>query len=109
MSVLVQELGRGFLRADIDDFAIVHAGDAIGVRKDAVVMGDDDHGAVGSACDIAEKFEHDFAVVGVKGGGGFVADDEWGFVDECAGDGNALLLTAGEFVGVIAPTRAEAD
>ena len=71
-------------------------------------MGDDDHGAVGSAGDIAEKFEHDFAVLGIEGGGGFVADDEWGFVDECACDGDALLLAAGEFVGVIAPTGAEA-
>ena len=105
--MLVQEVGSGCLHADIDDLAIVHAGDAVGVGKDAVVVGDDDHGAVGGACDIAEKFEYDFAVLGIEGGGGFVADDEWGFVDERACDGDALLLTAGEFVWVITPTRAE--
>ena len=93
----------------LDDLAVVHAGDAVGVGEDAVVVGDDDHGAVRRAGDVAEEFEHDLAVLGIERGGGFVADDERRFVDQRAGDGDALLLAAGEFVRAFLPALAEAD
>ena len=87
----------------LDDLAIVHAGDAVGIGEDTVVVGDDDHGALRRAGDIAEEFEHDFAIVRVESGGGFVADDERRFVNQRAGDGDTLLLAAGEFVRLFLP------
>ena len=80
---------------DFDDFDVVHAGDAVGIGKNPVVVGDDDDGAVGGTRDVAEQIEDDLAVVGVERGGGFVADDERRFVDQRAGDRDALLFAAG--------------
>ena len=97
MRVFVDEMGWLWvaLLGDLDDLAVVHAGDAVGVGEDPVVVGDDDDGAVGRAGDLAEEVEHDLAVLRVERGGGFVADDERRLVDERAGDGDALLLAAG--------------
>ena len=53
----------------IDDHAISHASDAVGVGEDSVIVSDDDDGALGRACDVAEEFEHDLAVLGIEGGG----------------------------------------
>ncbi len=94
---------------DFNNLAIVHAGNAVCVRKDTVVMCDDDHGAVRRARDFAEKIEHDLAVARIQCGGGFVTNDQWRLMDQGAGDGNALLLAAGEFVGALFPTVPEAD
>ena len=109
--VFVDEMGRLLvaLFGDLDDLAVVHAGDAVGVGEDPVVVGDDDDGAVGGAGDLAEEIEHDLAVLRIERGGGFVADDQRRFVDERAGDGDALLLAAGEFVRSFLPAVAEAD
>ena len=82
------------LLADLDDFPIVHAGDAVGVGENPAVVSDDDDGAVWRARDLAEKFQHDLAVAGIQRGGRFVADHQRRFVDERAGDGDALLLAA---------------
>ena len=71
-------------------------------------MGDDDDGAVGGAGDVAEQIEDDLAVVGVERGGGLIADDQRRLVDQGAGDGDALLLAAGEFARAFAPARADA-
>ena len=78
----------------LDDLAVVHAGDAVGVGEDTVVVGDDDHRAVRRAGDVAEEFQHDLAVLRIERGGRFVTDDERRFVDQGAGDGDALLLAA---------------
>ena len=92
-----------------DDLAIVHAGDAVRIRENPVVMSDDDHGAVRGAGYVAEEFEHDLAVLGIERGGGFVTDDERWLVNESAGDGDALLLAAGEFGGLVEFPMFESD
>lgn len=94
---------------DFNNLAIVHAGNAVCVGKDTVVMCDDDHGAVRRARDFAEKIEHDLAVARIQCSGGLVTDDKWRLMDQCAGDGNALLLAAGEFVGALFPTITQTD
>lgn len=111
MRVFVNELGwlLVILFDDFHDLSIVHAGDAIGIGEDAVVVGDDDHGAVCGAGDFAEKIEHDLAVLRIQRGGGFVTDDEGWFVDQRACNRYALLLAAGKFVRAIFPTIAESD
>jgi hypothetical protein len=43
------------LLGDFDDLAVVHAGDAVGIGEDSVVVGDDDDGAVRRAGDLAEE------------------------------------------------------
>ena len=94
---------------DALDAAVFHFGHAVGVAEDAGVVGDNDDAAVGGFGDVVEEF-HDFgAVFLVEGGGGFIADDEAGFVDEGAGDGDALLLATGEFGRVFAVFGLEAD
>ena len=93
---VIRERGGAVGVVDVGDFAVVEGGDAIGVREDAVVVGDDEDGAFGAAGDLFEDFHDEEAVFGVESGGGFVADDEAWVVDEGAGDGDALLLAAGE-------------
>jgi hypothetical protein len=111
MSVFVNEvLGLVLiLFDDFDDFAIVHAGDAVSIRKNTIVVRDNDHGAIHRASDFAEKIEHNLTIVRVQGSRGFVTDDKWWFVDECARNRDTLLLAAGEFVRAFFPTIAEAD
>jgi glutaredoxin 3 len=84
-------------------------GDGVGEAEDAAVVGDDDDGAVGVECGGGEEFHDGFAGGVIEGGGGLVADDEAGLVHEGAGEGDALLLAAGELgrEGVEAGAEAE--
>jgi hypothetical protein len=106
---VIWERGGAVGVVDVGDFAVVEGGDAIGVREDAVVVGDDEDGAFGAAGDLLKNFHDEEAVFGVESGGGFVADDEAGVVDEGAGDGDALLLATGELGGSLFGVFAEAD
>jgi len=86
---------------DLDDFTIVHAGDAVGVVKNAVVMSDDQNGSILATGDVLEEFHDDMAVFRIERRGGFIADDELRLMDEGAGDGDTLLLTARELRGPV--------
>jgi hypothetical protein len=81
--------------------AVIHFGHAIGELKDAIVMGDDDDTAARGAGDFVHKFHDATTILAVEGGGGFVGDEEARFVDEGAGDGDTLLLAAGELGGAL--------
>lgn len=69
-------------------------------------MGDGDGGAV--ACDAVQGGLHDAFASHVNGAGGFIEDEDFGFADDAAGDGDALALAAGElgacisYLGVVA-------
>ena len=82
-----------------DDFGVVHDGDA--VAEDFgfvhVVGGEDDGFAFGF--DLFDEVPKVAAGLGVEAGGGFVEEENFGIVDEADGDGEALLLSAGEFFG----------
>ena len=60
--------------------------------------GDDDSGSelIGGA---TEEGEDLVAARGVEVAGGLIGDEQGGLVDECAGDGNALHLSAGKLEG----------
>ncbi len=61
---------------------------------------------------LVEAFEEgeDFGGAGgVEVSGGFVGEDEVGIGDDGAGDGDALLLSAGELAGEVVEPVAEAD
>ena len=75
---------------------VVHAGECVGKFKNTAVVRDDDHGPIAFDGDGAEQFEDRVAGFGIEGGGWFVADSSVRMVNECAGDGHALLLAAGE-------------
>src|ERR1700739_3666987 len=56
------------------------------------------------------KDGHDFvAGLGVEVSGGFVGEDDGGAIDEGAGDGDALGLSAGELVGLVVHAVFEID
>ncbi len=63
-------------------------------------MGDHDDG-VAFGVDALELFHDGEGGVGVEIARRFVGEDDFGVGDDGAGDGDALLLTAGELIGVI--------
>lgn len=83
----------------IDDVPVLHLYGSVAGFGEVVVVCDGDDGLVVCVGEFLEDVEDDAGVFGVEVSGGFVAhDDEW-VVDECACDGYALLLSAGEFAG----------
>ena len=73
------------------------------------VVGDEEDGDALVAVEALQEV-HDFvAGFGVEVAGGFVGEDEFGLVNESAGDGDALLLAAGELVGFVVAAVVEAD
>lgn len=72
-------------------------------------MGDHEDGLAFFAGEGAEEFEDEVGVAHVEVAGGFVGQDDGGGVGEGAGDGDALLLAAGELVGQALGFVAEAD
>ena len=51
---------------------------------------------------LLDDFNHVFAAGGIERAGRFVGEDDFAAVHQGAGDGDALLLTAGKFAGFIA-------
>ncbi len=72
------------------------------------VVGDDDDGDA-LAVQLLEQIEDLLAGVGVQRAGRLVGQDDIRPVDQGAGDGDALLLAAGEFVGAVVGAVAQAD
>ena len=71
------------------------------------VRHDDDGVAVG--VEVAEEIEDFAAGLRIEVARRFVGEEERRFVHERAGDGDALALAAGEFVGLVVHAVAEAD
>src|SRR6516165_4624582 len=95
--------------ADSVNTAVLHRSDAVGETVDPGIMRHDDDCPVGSARRILEDLEHGLTGIGIQRSSGLVAHDEPGSVDQRAGDGDALLLTAGELVRQFAEMRAHPD
>jgi len=74
--------------------------DTVAIVEDAGVVGDDDHSATVLFGEAAEDIEDGAAGGGIEGGGRFVGEDDGGVAGEGAGDGDALLLAAGEVGGL---------
>ena len=95
-----QELGVG---AALDDAAPVDDQDEVGGEDGGKAVGD---GEGRAARHQRRQGALDQALgLGVQGGGGFVQDQDAGVLQDGAGDGDALLLAAGELVAALADDR----
>lgn len=77
-----------------DDAALVHDVDAVGVADRGEAVGDDDHRAVGGEASQG-ALDGGLGLV-VHGGGGLVEDHDRGVLEDRAGQGDPLPLSAGE-------------
>jgi hypothetical protein len=89
------------IRSDerLHDPPVVHASDAVGVVEDPGVVSHDDDGAVGLDGVRRQELHHRFSRRVVESRGRLVAHDDARLVDQRAGEGDALLLSSGEFRG----------
>ena len=92
----VEDLGGG---AGFDEAALVEDVDGVGgLAGEAHGVGGDEHGEA-VAGEVGEDGEDFGGHAGVEGACGFVEEDALGLHGEGAGDGDALLLAAGEGAG----------
>jgi hypothetical protein len=73
------------------------------------VVGEEHDGRAVGAVDLQEQVLQLFAGLGVEGTEGLVHQEEGGAADEGAGDGAALLHSAGELPGMAAGGAGQAD
>ena len=92
-----------------DDLAITHLDDALGVRRNLGVVGDDNH-RVPRRVQFGEDAHHLLAAVGVEGASGFVGQDHFTSVHQGPRNTHPLLLPAGQLAGPMAgvPRQAQA-
>src|ERR1039458_7931314 len=84
----------------LDDGATLHDGDLVGQAGDQrEVMGNQDIGDSQALLETAEKGGDLGGERGIEAVEGLVEDDQLGLGHEGAGDGEALALSAAEFVG----------
>src|SRR6202044_3649968 len=89
-----------------DDPPVSHLDAPLHDGRDVGVVGDDhDGGAV--AVQLAEQFQDGRAGRGVQVAGGLIGHDQGGPAGQGAGDGGALLLTAGQLVRAVVAAVAE--
>jgi hypothetical protein len=85
--------------------SVTHDGDAVrDLGDDGEIVGDEEHGEAEALAEIGEEVE-DLRLDGdVEGGGGLVGNEQAGAIDDGHGDEDALALSAGELMGVVAET-----
>ena len=92
----------------LDDLPVVHPDRPVGHRGDRGLVGHEDDGkALG--VEGAEEGHDLGTALRVEVAGRLVGEDEGGAADEGAGDGDPLLLAAGELVRLVVPPVADAD
>ncbi len=99
--------GSGF--AAVRCAPVAHADLARGKAGETEVVGDDDESGAGFAVEVEEHVLDAPAGFAVKVAGRFVGEEDLGRVDEGAGEGNALLLAAGELNREMVEPLAETD
>lgn len=96
--------------ADLCDVAHVEDGDLVGHREGFfLIVGDIDGGDAGLGAESADLVAHLEAEFGVEVGEGLVEEEDIGADDEGAGEGDALLLAAGELVWLALGVGVHAD
>ena len=84
------------------------SGPAGGAGGDGGIVGDEDNG-VPVCMELVEQGEDVLGCGGIESCGWLIGEEYAGISGERAGDGNALLLTAGEFAGTVGSAFGEAD
>jgi len=82
------------VRAAFEDAAILHHKNLLGAANGGKTVRDDERGA--AAHQVAQAFLNERLRFGIKAGGGFVEYQDARIGQDGAGDGNALLLSAGK-------------
>ena len=78
--------------------AHIQAGQFVGKRRDhADIVRDQHHGDSGFRFPVSNPLQEQVLTFGVHSHRGFVEQQEFGLVDQGAGDEDALLLATGEF------------
>lgn len=90
-----------------DEFTVTEDGDFAGVSRDGGLVGDHGDGLSAGDGEVAEEFADAAGVGGVEVAGGLIGEDDVGVGDEGAGDGDALLLAAGEGIRAVAEAVGE--
>ena len=98
-----------FAAMAFDEAAIGELFHAVGHLHDHAVVGAGDDGDAFAVAEVAEEAEDGAGGGGVEFAGGLVGEDEAGLAGERAGDGDALLFAAGEFVGAMVGAPREPD
>ncbi len=94
---------------DAVDGAVTNPDDAVGDVEHFEVVGGGDDGGPAFLIHLAEEVDDRLAGVEVEVAGGFVGENDGGVVGEGAGDGDALLLAAGELRRLVEEAMAEFD
>jgi len=87
--------------------AVLQADDPLGLDGDGVIMGDQNH-SVSRPVEALEQMQDLPAGVGVQRAGGLVGEDDRRFSHQRPGDGDPLLLSAGELVWPVPQLAAQA-
>jgi hypothetical protein len=82
---------------------------APGARGGLGVVRDHHDGLAEFAVQLVQQVQHLGGGHAVEVAGGFVGDDQRRVGHQCAGNGHALLLAAGELVGVVVHAVGQAD
>ena len=86
----------------VDDPAVGEEDDPVGVGRGDRVVGDHHDGLAVGVDGVAEQLQHLGARPGVEVAGGLVGEDDARAAHQRPGDRHALLLAAGELVGLVA-------
>jgi hypothetical protein len=81
------------------EFAVSHLKRYSHALGDGGIVGDEDEGDAVVAVEGEEEVGDGVGGGGIEGAGGFIGEDEFGSVDEGAGDGGAEFFAAGELPG----------
>ena len=93
----------------MDHLAVAHVHGAVGVGGGFGVVGDEDDGLAQLVVELAEHAQDGFGILGVEIAGGLVGEEDFRFGDDGAGDGDALLLAAGESGRLVVEAVAQAE
>jgi acyl-CoA thioesterase-1 len=103
-------LREAFRGSGGEELAVADDGEAVGeLFGERAFVGDHDDGHTELRLEFAEEIEDGFAGGRVEIAGGLVGKKNFGTIDEGAGDGDALLLAAGELRGAMTETMCQAD
>ena len=105
----VEDPFGGGLQHLVGDAAVGEEDDAVAVARRGRVVGDHDHGLAELVDRAAEELEGLGRGAAVEVAGGFVGEDDLGVAREGSGDGDALLLPAGELAGPVVEAVTEPD